>query len=138
MERYTEVLRIDPENADALYYVAVVACQENQFQQGIALGPPRHRVGAPQARVHNLIGKAQERLGQPAGGDQDRSTRPSRSTRNSPRRMATAPASWLRAGWPTEALKSFDRALALNPTIGARSDQPRRAAQDSSAARTRR
>ena len=37
MERYVEALRNDPKNADALYYVAVVACQEGQFQQGVDL-----------------------------------------------------------------------------------------------------
>ena len=37
MDRYTEVLRNDPKNAEALYYVAVVACQEGQFEQGIEL-----------------------------------------------------------------------------------------------------
>ena len=35
MDRYTEVLQRDPENADALYYVAVAACQEEQFTQGV-------------------------------------------------------------------------------------------------------
>ena len=35
MDRYTQVLRNDPHNADALYYIAVVACHEGQFQQGI-------------------------------------------------------------------------------------------------------
>ena len=28
MDRYTQVLRNDPQNADALYYVGVVACAE--------------------------------------------------------------------------------------------------------------
>ena len=37
MERYVEVLRADPQNPDALYYVAVVACHEGQFQEGINL-----------------------------------------------------------------------------------------------------
>ena len=32
-----QVLRNDPRNADALYYIAVVACHEGQFQQGIDL-----------------------------------------------------------------------------------------------------
>src|SRR5450756_1033798 len=65
MERYTEVLRNDPNNADALYYVAVVACHEGQFQQGIELARRAIAVGPPQARVHNLLGQALYRLGQP-------------------------------------------------------------------------
>ncbi len=46
MDNYTQVLRNDPRNADALYYVAVVACQEDQLDQGIALGAPRARIRA--------------------------------------------------------------------------------------------
>ena len=37
MDRYTDVLRVDPQHADALYYVAVVACQEGQYSQGAEL-----------------------------------------------------------------------------------------------------
>ena len=37
MERYTAVLRTDPNNADALYYVAAVACQEGQYKEGVEL-----------------------------------------------------------------------------------------------------
>ncbi|HEY1312201.1 MAG TPA: tetratricopeptide repeat protein, partial [Pseudolabrys sp.] len=37
MERYVEVLQGDPENADALYYVAVVACQGGELAEGIKL-----------------------------------------------------------------------------------------------------
>src|SRR5690606_14198445 len=65
MERYTEVLRNDPENADALYYVAVVACQEGQFQQGIDLARRALAFAPNAARTHNLLGKALEQLGQP-------------------------------------------------------------------------
>ena len=64
MERYTEVLRTDPDNAEALYYVAVVACQEEQFKQGIELARRALAEAPPQARVHNLLGKAHERLGE--------------------------------------------------------------------------
>src|SRR5262245_57759666 len=37
MDRYTQVLRNDPQNADALYYIATIACHEGQFQQGVDL-----------------------------------------------------------------------------------------------------
>ena len=74
-----EVLRNDPQNADALYYVAVVACQEGQFPQGVELARRASRSGRPQASVHNLLGKALDRLGE-----------------------------------PLEAVKSFDRAIALD------------------------
>src|SRR5450631_402143 len=64
MERYTEVLRNDPNNADALYYVAVVACHEGQFQQGIELARRSLTFRPRQARAHNVIGQAFHRLGQ--------------------------------------------------------------------------
>jgi tetratricopeptide (TPR) repeat protein len=65
MDRYTQVLRTDPQNADALYYIAVVACQEGQFKQGVDLARRALAVGRPQARVHNLLGKALEQVGNP-------------------------------------------------------------------------
>src|SRR5579884_1223215 len=64
MERYTEVLRNDPQNADALYYVAVVACQELQFKQGIELARRSLMFKPKQARAYNLIGQALHRQGQ--------------------------------------------------------------------------
>ena len=65
MERYTEVLRNDPQNADALYYVAVVAVQEGQYAEGIKLAERALAFGPQQARLHNLIGQTYLRLGQP-------------------------------------------------------------------------
>ena len=117
MERYVEVLRIDPQNPDALYYVAVVACQDEQFQQGVELARRAIANGPPQARVHNLLGQAQYRLGEPM-----------EAIKNFDRAIALDPnfadahgnrANILvDAGFPDEALKSFDRALALNPASG--------------------
>ena len=53
IERYSEVLRIDPDNADALYYAAVIACQEDQLKEGLSLAR-RSLEHGPQARTHNL------------------------------------------------------------------------------------
>ena len=64
MDRYTQVLRNDPQNADALYYIAVVACHEGQFQQGIDLARRSLSYRPRQARAHNLIGQALHRMGQ--------------------------------------------------------------------------
>ena len=115
MDRYTEVLRNDPHNADALYYVAVVACQEGQFQQGIELA----------RRSLSL---------QPRPGARAQSDRPGAAPRwaRSRRRWQAfdaalecdvkfADAYGNRAnmlselGRHAEALSSFDRALELNP-----------------------
>jgi tetratricopeptide (TPR) repeat protein len=118
MERYVEVLRIDPQNADALYYVAVVACQEGQYRQGIELARRAIEKGPPQARVYNLLGQALYREGERL-----------EAIKNFDRAIVLDPkfadahgnrANILTdAGLPDEALKSFDRALALNPTSAA-------------------
>ena len=65
MDRYTEALRIDPDNADALYYVAVVCCQQGEFKQGAELARRAIARGSTQARVHNLLGRALDALGEP-------------------------------------------------------------------------
>jgi tetratricopeptide (TPR) repeat protein len=114
MDRYTDVLRSDPQNADALYYVAVVACQEGQYKEGAALARRAIDNGPPQARVHNLLGQAHDRLDQPLEAikqyDQAITIDANFAEAHGNRAgiMATA-------GFPDEALKSFDRALALNP-----------------------
>jgi tetratricopeptide (TPR) repeat protein len=113
MERYTQVLRIDPQNADALYYVAVVACQEGQFKQGVDLARRAIALGATQARVHNLLGQALDRLGEPLEAiksfDAAIAADPKFADAHGNRANILVD-----AGLPLEALKSFDRALALN------------------------
>jgi Tfp pilus assembly protein PilF len=115
MERYTQVLRNDPENAEALYYVAVVACQEGQFQQGIDLARRALDAGPPQARVHNLLGKAFERLQKPLDAikayDAAIALDPNFAEAHGNRASLVA-----QAGLPDEALKSYERALSLDPT----------------------
>ena len=114
MERYVEVLKADPQNADALYYVAVVACQEEQFQQGIALARRAIEFGPPQARLHNLLGQALYREGDrlEAIKNFDRAIALDANFADAHGNRANILAD---AGFPDEALKSFDRALALNP-----------------------
>jgi predicted O-linked N-acetylglucosamine transferase (SPINDLY family) len=61
--RYDAVLRADPANADAYYYLALIACQSGRFADGAELagkallGDPRH------ARAHVLLGRAWSALG---------------------------------------------------------------------------
>src|SRR5262249_57372863 len=62
MDRYTQVLRNDPRNADALYYIAMIACHEGQFQQGIDLARRSLAFRPRQARAYNLIGQALHRM----------------------------------------------------------------------------
>jgi tetratricopeptide (TPR) repeat protein len=114
MERYVAVLQTDPQNPDALYYVAVVACQEEQFQQGIALARRAIEFGPPQARLHNLLGQALYREGDrlEAIKNFDRAIALDANFADAHGNRANILAD---AGFPDEALKSFDRALALNP-----------------------
>lgn len=118
VERYSDVLRIDPDNADALYYAAVIACQENQFKQGISLAHRALAPGPPQARVHNLLGKALERE-----GDHLEAVKSFDAAIALDRDFAEAhgnrAAIMAEAGLPDEALKGFDRALAIDPKAAA-------------------
>src|SRR3974390_1501530 len=63
MERYTEGLRINPENEDGLFSMRVVACQYCQFKQGIELARRSLMFKPRQARAYNLIGQALHRQG---------------------------------------------------------------------------
>lgn len=113
IERYSEVLRIDPNNADALYYAAVIACQEDQLKEGLSLARRSLEQG-PQARTHNLIGKALERE-----GDHLEAVKAFDAAIALDADYAEAhgnrAAILAEAGLAAEALKGFDRALALDP-----------------------
>jgi tetratricopeptide (TPR) repeat protein len=114
MERYVDVLRAEPENADALYYVAVVACQDGQYQEGAKLARRAIEVGPPQARVYNLLGQAHDRQGEKleAIKNYEEALRLDPDFADAHGNRANILAA---AGFPDEALKAFDRALALNP-----------------------
>jgi tetratricopeptide (TPR) repeat protein len=114
LERYVEVLQGDPENADALYYVAVVACQGGEYAEGIKLARRAISLGKPTARLHNLLGQALyregERLEAIKNFDAAIALDPKLADAHGNRANVLAD-----AAFPDEALKSFDRALALNP-----------------------
>jgi tetratricopeptide (TPR) repeat protein len=114
MERYTEVLKTDPENGEALYYVAVVCCQDGQFKQGAELARKAIACGLNTGKVHNLLGQALDRLGKPLEAiksfDKAIAVDPNFAEAHGNRANILVD-----AGLPEEALKSFDRALALNP-----------------------
>src|ERR1035437_7086737 len=128
MERYTEVLRRDPRNPDALYYIAVVACQDGQYQQGAELARRAIAVGPPQARVHNLLGQALYRLGQPlaagrgpptAAGARPPPAPPSASPRR--RRVSTTCSARRCTGWASRWRRSRistrrSRSMPISPT----------------------
>lgn len=112
--RYHEALRGDPDNADAHYYLALIACQQGRFAEGADLARKSLAAEPRQARVHVLLGRALDRLGTPgealASFDRAIALDPN-----------LAPAHGHRAdvlgelGRPAEAIESYDRALALAP-----------------------
>src|SRR5256885_1663135 len=63
MECYVKVLKDNPENADALYYVAVISLQEDQLDNGVKLAQRAVLFAPQQARIHNVLGQGLHRLG---------------------------------------------------------------------------
>ena len=64
MQRYVAILQQNPQNIDALYYIAVLAIQEGQFAEGRKVIQRALDIGPPQARLHNLMGQAHLRENQ--------------------------------------------------------------------------
>ncbi|HEX3710794.1 MAG TPA: tetratricopeptide repeat protein [Pseudolabrys sp.] len=114
MQRYNEVLGSEPRNADALYYVAVIACQEGRFRQGIDLARRALESGPPQARVHNLLGKALEREGSPIEALQhfEQAVALDQNFAEAHGNRANLLAA---TGRTEDALKAFERVLTLDP-----------------------
>ena len=114
MDGYMRVLKDDPQNADALYYVAVVAVQEGQFPDGIKLAQRALTLGPPQARLHNLLGQTYFRLGQAdeALASYDRAIKLQPDFADAHGNRANVLVIFRRF---KEALAAFDRALAIRP-----------------------
>jgi predicted O-linked N-acetylglucosamine transferase (SPINDLY family) len=112
--RYHDVLRIDPANADALYYLALISCQNGRFEEGAGLARKSLASDPKQARSHVILGRALHALGLHA----DALSSFDRAIALTPE---LAPAHANRAdvlskiGRNAEALESYDRALALAP-----------------------
>jgi predicted O-linked N-acetylglucosamine transferase (SPINDLY family) len=114
--RYAEVLRVNPANADAHYYLATISCQQGRFAEGANLArrslasDPRH------ARAHMLLGRALNALGQ----HEDALASFGRAIAIAP---DLAPAHGHRAdvlselGRYAEAIESYDRALESAPEV---------------------
>jgi protein O-GlcNAc transferase len=112
--RYAEVLRADPANADALYYLALISCQHGRFEEGAELARKSLAGDPKQARSHVILGRALHALGRQA----DALASFDRAIAQAPE---LAPAHANRAdvlsktGRNAEALDSYDRALSLAP-----------------------
>jgi protein O-GlcNAc transferase len=112
--RYTQVLRADPANADALYYLALISCQHGRFEEGAEFARKSLASDPNQARSHVILGRALHALGR----NDDALSSFDRAIALAPE---LAPAHANRAdvlskiGRNAEALDSYDRALALAP-----------------------
>lgn len=114
MQRYVAILQDDPENIDALYYVAVLALQEGQIAEGIKVIERALTVGPPQGRLFNLLGQAHLRLNQDDAALEsfDRAIACEPGFADAYGNRANVLADMGRLG---EAVVAFDRALALRP-----------------------
>ncbi|MFA6266884.1 MAG: tetratricopeptide repeat-containing glycosyltransferase family protein [Pseudolabrys sp.] len=114
MERYMEVLRINPEHAETLYYCAVVACAEGQFKEGVEVVRRAIKFGPATAKMYNVLGQALDRIGEPLEAikaiDQAIALDPNLAAAHGNRANILVD-----AGMLPEALKSFDKALDLDP-----------------------
>ncbi len=114
MDCYIRVLRDDPENADALYFVAVLSIQEGQIEEGVKLIHRALGFDARQARLHNLLGQALHRLSRHdealVAFDRAIEINPDYADAHGNRALLLS-----EMGRSGEALLGFDRALKLRP-----------------------
>jgi protein O-GlcNAc transferase len=61
--RYAEVLRRDPDNSDAYYYLGMMACQDGRFADGAELAHKSLANNPRSARAQVLLGRALSALG---------------------------------------------------------------------------
>ncbi|MGA8496214.1 MAG: tetratricopeptide repeat protein [Xanthobacteraceae bacterium] len=112
--RYAEVLRADPANADALYYLALISCQHGRFEEGAELARKSLASDPKQARSHVILGRALHALGL----HDDALLSFDRAIAQAPE-LAAAHANRAdvlsKIGRNAEALDSYDRALSLAP-----------------------
>ncbi len=114
MKGYVALLQRNPGNLDALYYIAVLAIQQEQFAEGMKVIGRALDISPKQARLHNLRGQAHLRQNQ----DDEALRAFSRAIEVDPTfpdafgNRATLLSEMGRA---VEAVADFDRALALRP-----------------------
>jgi protein O-GlcNAc transferase len=114
--RYADVLRVEPGNADAHYYLGMAACQQGRFAEGAECARRALASDPRQVRAHVLMGRALQAL-----------ARYEEALASFDRAIAQAPdfaqAHGHRAdllnelGRYGEAIESYDRALALAPEV---------------------
>jgi protein O-GlcNAc transferase len=113
-QRFGEVLRSDPSNADALYFLAQINCRQDRIDEGIALARRAIAIDPRHARAHNLIGLALSRSGQVAAAlpSFDAAIAADATLLDAHGNRADALAE---LGRKEEALAAYDRAITLDP-----------------------
>jgi tetratricopeptide (TPR) repeat protein/SAM-dependent methyltransferase len=110
--RYRQVLESDPDHAGALYHLAVIGCQQGEFDRGIELARRSLASDPRQPRAHNLLGMALGRLGRQqealASFDDALLLQPDFADAHGNRASAL-----MELGRAAEAVASYERALAL-------------------------
>ena len=112
--RYAKVLRVEPGNADAHYYLGMIACQHGRFAEGAERARQSVAHDPHSARPHVLLGRALAALGQHeealASFDRAIALAPDLARAHGHRADLLA-----ELGRNAEAIASYDRALALAP-----------------------
>jgi predicted O-linked N-acetylglucosamine transferase (SPINDLY family) len=115
---YQEALRADGGNAEAHYYLAMIACQHGRFEEGAALVGRSLAANPLHAPAHVLLGRALNataRHGEAiAAFDRALALDPTLAAAHSHRGNALSD-----LGRNAEAVESYDRALALAPDSAA-------------------
>ena len=116
--RYAEVLRVDPRNADALYYLAMMSCQEGRFAEGEKQARESLTCDPRHVRARVLLGRALAALGKTndalASFDNAIADAPELAEAHGHRGDVLN-----ELGRNAEAVESYDRALALVPGAAA-------------------
>ena len=112
--RYRQVLQGEPDHAQALYHLAVIACQQGDLGEGVQLARRSLANDPRQPRAHNVLGMALSRLGQ----HEDALTGFERAIADAPEfadAHGNRASALMELGRFEEAAAGYERAVALEP-----------------------
>ena len=112
--RYDAILRVDPQNVEALHHLAMARCQRGQFADGIETISRAIAIAPNHAAAHNLLGMALARIGRASDAlaSFDRAIAQRNDFAEAHGNRAGALAA---LGAHDEALKAYSQALVLDP-----------------------